>query len=620
MLNRLRIGPRLLLLISVQAVLLIAVGLTAVAGLRAAAHGTSALNRNIQEQSALNQMNEVLRTDVFATISDATRGHLAWDQARMDVLAAKNLLTSLWDEYQADKTPQEISELRDSLAKHHDLLMLAFSDLENIFAEQDAAKLVIYQDAQLKRLTMPFMTELNERIAAQELQSEVIFQRATSSSWAYVVGSIAVVVLGLAVTGALGLLFYRSTAGSLKTIAATVNDVAGGDNNARTGLSGADELSMLGSAFDHVLDERMATLLQVEQDNERFNDVATMLLHAASKLRSRDVMKLVPASADVTAPVVDALNQLTSETAQVLIDVQRIAEQVAKASVVARTQTDVISAMAAHEQSEIDAASQAMTQAGGALKQVAESARRCDHSGDSASAAAHTALQSVTQSVGGLHSVRSILKDAEQCVKRLDERSHDVWRTSSLLNSIAERAQVLALNTSMQGASSGRSKSSFAAITEEVERLAETARDAAQQITVLVSDMQSDVEDTVLSFNSATSQVAAGCELAEQAGEHVLHSNDHTRQLVESARQIASDSAAQILLSNELQGRIQTLQASAGKTRDQILEQTQHTKRLVQYSKGLLSSIQVFAHAESGQESSQSETTDAAVQLTQRAS
>ena len=620
MLNRLRIGPRLLLLMSAQALILIILGLTAVMGLRAAAHGTAQLNRNLLEQSSLNQMNDALRTDVFTTINDVVRGHIAWDQAQMDVMAAKNLMTSLWDEYQADKTPQEIAGLRDSLAKYHDLLMLSFSDLEKIFAEQDAAKLANYQDAQLKRLTMPFINELNERIAGQQLQSEVIFQQAASSRWVYIFGSIVVVVLGLAVTGVLGRFVYRSTAGSIKTIAATVNDVAGGDYYARTGLSGADELSALGSAFDHLLDERVAALTQAGQDNERFNDVATMLLHATSKLRSRELMKMIPASEDVTGPVVEALNQLTGETAQVLIDVRRIAEQVAKAAVVARTQSDIINAMAANEQTEIDASSRALAQAAGSLKQIAESAQLCEQAADSAREATHTALQSVTNSVGGINGIRSILQETEQCIKRLDERSHDVWRTSSVLNSIAERARVLALNTSMHVASPDGSGSGFATISDEVQRLAETARDAAQQITALVSNIQSDVEDAVLSFNSATTQVVAGCEFAEQAGEHMLRANDRTMQLIESARGIANDSAEHMLLSTELQGRAHTLQASARKTREQIQEQTQHTKRLAHYSKGLLSSVRVFTHSGNERELAPARGADAAAQLNQRAS
>ena len=183
MLNRLRIGPRLVVLMAVQMLILIAAGVTAVIGLQAAALNTMQLNQNLNEQVALNQMSEALRTEVLATVSDAARERMTWDQAQMDLAAARNLMMSLWDEYQADKTPQEITALRDSLAKHHEALMFAFSDLERIFTEQDQAKLASYQDIQLKKLVTPFIAELNERIAQQQLQADLLFQHSTSSHW-----------------------------------------------------------------------------------------------------------------------------------------------------------------------------------------------------------------------------------------------------------------------------------------------------------------------------------------------------------------------------------------------------------------------------------------------------
>lgn len=611
MLNRLRIGPRLLLLMSLQAVLFVVVGIVAVMGLRATAHGTVQLNRTLLEQSALHQMNDALRTDLFVTLSETSRGHLAWEQAQLDVLATKNLLTSLWDEYQADKSAQEISELGDTLAKYHDLLMLTFSDLEQIFAEHDEEKLASYQDAQLKRLTLPFLNELSERIAGQQLQSELVFQQGASSNWAYIFGSIAAVVCGLALIGVLSAFVYRSIAVPVNTISATVNGVAGGDYYARTGLTGADELSTLGYAFDHLLDERVASLTQVEQDNERFNDVATMLLHTAAKLRSRDLLKIIPETEDATGPVVAALNQLTGETVQVLIDVARIAEQIAKTSVVARTQSDIINTMASKEQSEIETATQVMTQAASALKQVAQLSLLSNQTADIAGEATHTALHAVTQSVNGINALRSNLQATEQCINRLDERSHDVWRTGSLLNGIAERAQIIALNASMHTAAPSGSGSGIAALSEDVQRLAENSRAAAQQITELVTNLQSDVEDTVLSFNHATSQAVAGCEFAQQASTQMERTNELTQQLIESVRQIAAGSAEHMTLSSELQGRTQTLQVCASKTREQILEQAQHSKRLIHYSKGLMSAVQVFAQTQGEQPSSPAAGTDA---------
>ncbi len=594
MLQHLRIGPRLILPMALSALLLIAVSVTAVLGVRAAAHSSAQLNKNLIEQAALHQMNDILRTELLTTVSDASRGRVVWDQAQMDVLAIKNLMTNLWEEYQADKTPEEIAQLDTALAKYHDLLMFAFSDLENIFAEQDPAKLASYQDTQLQRLVTPFSSALHELLAQQQLQSEIIFQHASSRQWRDIFSTLALMLLGLAATAALGWLVYRSIEGSILTISSTVNGVAAGDYDARTGCSGRDELSTLGQAFDRMLDERMAALMHAEQDNARLNDAMAALLQAVSKLSRRDLSIKVPVTDDVTGAVADALNQFTGETALALGDVRRIAEQVAKASVMVRTQADVVMAVAVNEQGDVEETSHALAHAAGTLSQIAQSAHSGDQAAEGALAATQAALLSLTHSVDGINGIRSTLQGAERRIKRLGERSQDVGRALGLINSVAERTHILALNAGMHAAVAGEVGRGFAVVADEVQRLAENARDATQHIATLLANIQTEARESGLTINSAITQVDAGAHFAQQAGEHLLRTKNSTTDLADTLRQIATDTAQQSVLSTALQARAQSLHASMRKTHAQMQEQAQHSKRLVQYSKGLCSALQVF--------------------------
>ena len=551
MLKRLRIRPRLVLLIAVQMLILIAAGLTAMLSLRAADHSTVQLNQHLIEQVSLHQMNEAVRTDVFAAISDAASGRIDWNQAQMDVLAARNLMTSLWDEYQTGKSTQEITESYDSLAKHYELLMLSFTSLDNIFLEQDRAKLTSYQDTQLKGVVTSFITELNDQIAQQQLQSDSIFQHSISSYWVYIFGSLAVIVLGLVATGTLGIFVYRCI-------------------------------------------EPVAMPVHAGQDNENINNAVMVLLDAVSKLSGRDLTIKIPVTEGVTGSVAEALNQFTSETAQVLIDVRRIAEHVAKAAVMVRTQSDIIIAVAANEQSEIDQTARVLEQTATTLNHLTALADACGQAAEGVVEATHTALQSTANTVDGIHTIHSTIYEAEKRIKRLGERSHDMNRATHLMSSFAERTHILALNIGMHAASAGEGGRGFALVVDEVQRLAENARDATHQIAAMVENLQSETSGTVLTINNAITQVAAGSQCAEQAGEHMLLTSNNTTHLVEAIRQIVQGTTDQIQLSTELPGRALTLQTSTRKSREQMQEQTRHTKRLVQYSKVLLSAVQVF--------------------------
>ena len=65
MLNKLKIGSRLVVLIAIQTVVLLVIGLTSIVGANYAAQTTESLNKNVIEQVTLNQLNEAVRSDLL---------------------------------------------------------------------------------------------------------------------------------------------------------------------------------------------------------------------------------------------------------------------------------------------------------------------------------------------------------------------------------------------------------------------------------------------------------------------------------------------------------------------------------------------------------------------------
>ena len=58
--------------------------------------------------------------------------------------------------------------------------------------------------------------------------------------------------------------------------------------------------------------------VEAEQANDNLNSSIILLLQAVSQLSQRDLTVKVPVNEDVTGPMADALNLLTTETAKVL--------------------------------------------------------------------------------------------------------------------------------------------------------------------------------------------------------------------------------------------------------------------------------------------------------------
>jgi len=374
----------------------------------------------------------------------------------------------------------------------------------------------------------------------------------------------------------------------------TVKQIGEGNYDSRTGLTGGDELSELGQSLDRMLNERVNALVQTERENEQLNDSIINLLQAVSQLSQKDLTVKVPVTEDVTGPVADALNLLTTETATVLQGVTRISEQVATASDTVKAQSDTVIAVADTERQAVDQTAAELATAADTMKQIAELAQTCNAAAETAIKTTQTALQTVTSTVSGINSTRDTIRETEKRIKRLGERSQEISGVVNLINTIAERTHILALNASMHAASAGEAGRGFAVVAGEVQRLAENAREATSQIATLVSNIQIETADTVNAMNAAISQVVDGSRLAEQAGDQMKRTQETTAELVAAVQQIASRSQEQARVSNELLGRARQIQESTRQTSQQLQEQTVHTTSLVEYARGLLNSVRVF--------------------------
>ena len=594
MLSKLKIGSRLLMLIAVQTIVLVVIGLTSIIGANFAAQTTESLNKNVIEQVTLNQINEAVRSDLLEMVNRVLIGKTDWSEGESNLLAAKNLFINNWEEYKEDKSALEVQEIEASLENDYQNVLLAINDLDVIFQRRDLTALNNYIEFKIPTLVSPFLLELNERVNENQLLSEAQFEQTIETNKLFLYGSVAIIVAGLLLASLLGYLIRRSITKPIKRISDTVGKVSEGDYYARTAIRGRDELSELGQAFDGLLQDKVSTLVQAEKENELLNQSVITLLQAVSKLSRRDLTVKVPVTEDVTGPVADALNQLTSETSRVLQGVRRISEEVAQASSVVKSQSDIVIAVANEEHLEVEETAQALASAANAMNTISELARTCNTVAENAINTTHTALTTVTSTVSGINNIRENVHETEKRIKRLGERSQEISRAVNLINSISERTHILALNASMHAASAGEAGRGFAVVADEVQRLAENARDATSQIATLVSNIQVETADTVGTMNKVITQVVEGTKLAEEAGVQMEKTKDTTEELVESVREIARSSVDQARITNVLKGRADQIKESTQKTSKQLQEQNVQTARLVEFAKGLLKAVQVF--------------------------
>jgi methyl-accepting chemotaxis protein len=373
-----------------------------------------------------------------------------------------------------------------------------------------------------------------------------------------------------------------------------IQKLAGGDDSVRANLNTFDEIGLLGRQFDLMVDQRESASAEIQRENEALNNSVIELLYAVAKLAQKDLTARAEVAEDVTGPVADALNLLADETAKVMLRVTQIANEVADVSQQVEAQSINVIDVAEQEKREVQQTTLELNASSDAMLNIARLALSCNSAAAKAIESTDKAQETVLGTVAGINGIRDTIRETEKRIKRLGERSQEIGGVVNLINDIAERTHILALNASMHAASAGEAGRGFAVIANEVQKLAENSRAATSKISALVNNIQVETADTVATMNEAISQVVKGTDLAEQAGDQMRETRETTADLVQLVQQIANSSTSQSETSQRLVARAKQIQNSTDQTYQQLRDQGIQTELLVSLSGLLVAAVGVF--------------------------
>jgi len=411
---------------------------------------------------------------------------------------------------------------------------------------------------------------------------------------------IVAVVLMLAALLALGGFVYgrrlaRAASEPIERIQATLEALADGELDARVRWSGRDEFAGLADALDRLLDDRVASLNRTIRENEELNNSVIEIMQAVGTIAStKDLSVRVPVTENVTGAIADALNLLTEETGRVLRNVAALSNDVAQATFAVRGQSDLAIQAAAREQREVGMAASELAQAAQALVTMAGRAREANESAARALAETAGAVGVVGATVQGIVQSRELIRETGKRIKRLGERSQEIGEVVGIIQAIAERTGILALNASMQAATAGEAGRSFGVVADEVKRLSESARESATRISRLVNAIQTGTHETVRAMNEAITQVVEISRMSDDAGQAMRRTQHETESLVANVREIAATTEEQAKISSALQARADVIREASAETTRQLRAQSIETRRLVEYARSLVDEVNVF--------------------------
>jgi methyl-accepting chemotaxis protein len=143
-------------------------------------------------------------------------------------------------------------------------------------------------------------------------------------------------------------------------------------------------------------------------------------------------------------------------------------------------------------------------------RQIAESAQRVAHNAEETADAARSGHGTVDMTHESISSIRQQVDRIVSHMLELGKKSQEIGSVLDIVSELAEQTNILAINATIEAAGAGEAGKRFAVVAEEIRNLADRVGGSTKEVRVLIEDVRSAVNTTVMATETGSKAVDAG--------------------------------------------------------------------------------------------------------------
>jgi twitching motility protein PilJ len=360
--------------------------------------------------------------------------------------------------------------------------------------------------------------------------------------------------------------------------------------------------ALMGFVYYRVRDFRRAAEIQAEQ-NERNQQAILRLLDELSSLADGDLTVQATVTEDITGAIADSINYAIEALRGLVATINESSLMVDGAAKQTEGTSRHLLRSSETQAKQAAAASESMARMATSIEEVSGNAERASDVARHSVEIAHKGGEAVRRTIAGMNTIRETIQDTSKRIKRLGESSQEIGNIVELIEEIAEQTNILALNASIEASRAGEASRGFAVVADEVQKLAERSTMATKKIEVLVSTIQSDTNEAVMSMERSTTDVVGGALLAENAGAALDEIEQVSHQIASLVQNISGSSKEQSSVAGAITKNMHVLREISSKTTESTAATSSAISKLAELATQLRTTVSGFTLPDQGKTS-----------------
>jgi methyl-accepting chemotaxis protein len=388
---------------------------------------------------------------------------------------------------------------------------------------------------------------------------------------------------------------YKTLRGEFALLPATLFDLRNGKDWNLANYWLGSKAAPKAAAMTNMLEELRASQdLQAAQDKAELNDelsamkmtmligtvialafgvfiaiwVSNMISTPLSKVVSRakaigsgDLSgQLLPVNGnDELTDLTQSINVMSGNLSHIVSKILGSSEQLGSSAEELSAVTHQTSGNLLEQQSQTEQVAAAMNEMASTVQEVASNISNTALAAQTAHTETQQGQTNVEQAIVAIQQLARRIEGAATTISKVESDSKEISSVMSVIKSIAEQTNLLALNAAIEAARAGEQGRGFAVVADEVRALASRTQDSTEEINQVIEKLQFGSREAVEVMGKSQEEAQNAVDKATKAGQSLSIITSSVDRINDMSIQIASAAEQQIYTSDEINRNIITI-------------------------------------------------------------